>query len=420
MMAQLHIQLLGGFQLTYDGTPLTTLTQGRQQALLAYLLLHHHAPQLRHQIAFRFWPETNDEQALKNLRRLLTGLFQACPTLKPWIVSNQRTLQWQNHLALQLDVAEFEQICQQIDHDSSRGVTDRLLPLAEQARQLYRGELLPGFYDEWVLAARQQFQELYHTLLLRLIDTWQQQGDYQTALRYTKLLLEHDPISEHAYYRLIELQALLGNTAGAIQTYRLCQAVLQRELDVEPGPALQALYQRLSQPKSPLVTLENQQLHLLMQLFTHWQQSTTEQQHFPGVLHFLTVLTDVLIKHKRLSEASTTLQAALTCLDTSNEPYWEAEIQRLQGLLWWQEGRPAKVVENCFNGAITLARQHKAYFLEIQAIHTLHQFYLGQGEAMPKTLSDSWGRWFNLGLTHEVLTGLMFFFNPSAHKFSEL
>jgi DNA-binding SARP family transcriptional activator len=47
-MATLHIQLLGDFQLTVGGTPMVAVSQTRQQALLAYLVLHRHAPVTRY------------------------------------------------------------------------------------------------------------------------------------------------------------------------------------------------------------------------------------------------------------------------------------------------------------------------------------------------------------------------------------
>ncbi len=58
MTSILHIHLLGEFRLNYDDAPLTTLNTGRQQLLLAYLLLHRHAPQARQALAFLFWPDT--------------------------------------------------------------------------------------------------------------------------------------------------------------------------------------------------------------------------------------------------------------------------------------------------------------------------------------------------------------------------
>lgn len=69
----LHIQLLGDFQLCYGDQPVTTVNQARVQSLLAYLLLHRHAPQARQQLAFTFWPDVSEAQARNNLRRNGSG-----------------------------------------------------------------------------------------------------------------------------------------------------------------------------------------------------------------------------------------------------------------------------------------------------------------------------------------------------------
>ena len=79
MPAPLHIQLLGDFRLSAGAAPLTTVAAPRLQALLAYLLLHHAAPQPRRQVAFLLWPDSGEPQALTNLRSLLLLLRRALP-----------------------------------------------------------------------------------------------------------------------------------------------------------------------------------------------------------------------------------------------------------------------------------------------------------------------------------------------------
>lgn len=80
---QLQISLLGDFSLAY-GCPtcmmeVHTVNTARLQALVGYLLLHRTAPQARDHLAFLFWPDTNEAQALTNLRNLLHKLRQALP-----------------------------------------------------------------------------------------------------------------------------------------------------------------------------------------------------------------------------------------------------------------------------------------------------------------------------------------------------
>ena len=93
-MPTIALRLLGAFALTSDGAPLEGFAQPRLQALVAYLALHRRTPVLRAQLAAALWPETNDEQALKNLRTLLARLRAAMPEADALLAADALTLQW--------------------------------------------------------------------------------------------------------------------------------------------------------------------------------------------------------------------------------------------------------------------------------------------------------------------------------------
>src|SRR5437763_12859276 len=76
---KLHIRLLGDFRAAIGDKPVTSLNTPRLQALLAYLLLHRDAAQSRQHVAFLFWPDSSEDQALANLRNLLFSLRRALP-----------------------------------------------------------------------------------------------------------------------------------------------------------------------------------------------------------------------------------------------------------------------------------------------------------------------------------------------------
>ena len=71
----------GGFRLVYDGRPVAGIAQPRQQALLAYLMLHDHVPQPRQHLSFLFWPDSTEAQARTNLRYVLHQLRRSFPAL---------------------------------------------------------------------------------------------------------------------------------------------------------------------------------------------------------------------------------------------------------------------------------------------------------------------------------------------------
>src|SRR6516162_11769608 len=151
MKPTLQIRLLGNFSLTYADQQVTGLNSMRLQSLLAYLVLHRDAPQQRQHLAFLFWPETTEAQARNNLRQLLHQLRQAFPEVEYFLTADKQMVHWQPVTPFYLDVAEFEQALALADA-ATRQYDQHVLQVAlEQADGLYRGDLLPGCYDEWIL-----------------------------------------------------------------------------------------------------------------------------------------------------------------------------------------------------------------------------------------------------------------------------
>ncbi|MCB0112160.1 MAG: hypothetical protein KDE53_39830, partial [Caldilineaceae bacterium] len=150
----LEIRLLGNCNVVYDGRAINTLHDSpRLQALLAYLALHCDAPQPRRQIAYLFWPESTEKQARTNLRKLLLQLRRALPNAEQFLTDTQQTIQWQPAAPFWLDVADLQALLAKLQRDPED------LALLTHLHELYRGELLPNCYDEWVLRLRQHLHD---------------------------------------------------------------------------------------------------------------------------------------------------------------------------------------------------------------------------------------------------------------------
>lgn len=238
----LQIQLFGEFCLTLDNAPVAALNTPKLQLLLAYLVLHRDTPQARQGLAYRFWPDSNDSQARTNLRNAIHLLRTALPDAEQFLRIDNQTVQWRADSPFTLDVAAFEEGMQAVvaikDLPAAQAMLKRLLTL-------YRGELLSGFYEDWVLAARETWQERYLAALELASTLAEQQRDYRTAIDYNRRLLQIDPLREEAYARLMQLYALQGDRATALRVYHNCATILVRELGVEPGPVTQGIYERL-------------------------------------------------------------------------------------------------------------------------------------------------------------------------------
>src|SRR5437588_791543 len=252
-MPTLYLRLLGDFSLLYNDQQVTSLNTTRLRSLLTYLVLHRDVPQQRQHLAFLFWPDTTEAQARNNLRQLLHQLRQAFPAMEHFLSADTHMMHWHPVTPFHLDVAEFEQALTLADAASRRNDQHALQAALEQADNLYRGELLPGCYDEWILPERERLRQRHLQALEQLLRLFEGQGDTVTAIRYTQRLLGLNPLSEDLYRRLMRLFALNNDRASALHVYHTCVTTLQREMGVDPDPATREAYERLMQQETPAI-----------------------------------------------------------------------------------------------------------------------------------------------------------------------
>jgi len=239
---KLRIELFGGFRLTHDGELVTAIDTPRLQSLLVYLLLNRGTPQSRHRLAFRFWPDSPERQALTNLRNLLFRLRHSLPDADRFLRVDHATLEWREAAPYELDIAEFEDA---LSRAADASAPDEVQEALERAIDLYEGDLVPGLYDDWIGPERRRLRQSFERALEQLIQVLEDRRNYRAAIDYARRLVRHDSIREASCRRLMRLRALIGDRAGALRTYHRCSAALERELGVEPGPATREMYERL-------------------------------------------------------------------------------------------------------------------------------------------------------------------------------
>jgi DNA-binding SARP family transcriptional activator len=195
-MPALHLRLLGDFSLLYNDQQVTTLTTTRLRSLLTYLVLHRDVPQKREYLAFLFWPDTTEAQARNNLRQLLYQLRQAFPAVDQFLSAETHLLHWHTVMPFHLDVAEIEQALTLADAATRRNNPLALQAALEQVDSLYRGDLLPGCYDEWILPERERLRQRHRQALEQLLRLLEGQGDTVTAIRYAQRLIDRSPLQD--------------------------------------------------------------------------------------------------------------------------------------------------------------------------------------------------------------------------------
>ena len=152
-----RVRLLGTFRAERQGEEVTRFSTQQTASLFAYLALY---PRLhsREEVAYQIWPEVVDGKKLRgNLSVALTALRKRLepPSVTPGSVIEA------NRISVRLragsvtsDVTEFSATIKAAKQASA----EKAPAIWEAAARLYTGELLPGFYDEWVQQARRRLE----------------------------------------------------------------------------------------------------------------------------------------------------------------------------------------------------------------------------------------------------------------------
>lgn len=245
----LQIRFLGQFDIRADGKRLLISTRAAQ-SLFAFLVLTAGTPHRREKLAGLLWPDVTDENARRSLRQELWRLrkvlnSQPLPAASvradEYLVSEELTIAFNAAVAHWFDVAQFEQ---PISGDET--LNDLTHQLA-----LYKGELLPGFYDDWVFLERERVEQVYERKMQQLLDLLVQQERWTAVLEWSERWIAGGHTPEPAYRALMLAHGALGNPSQVKLTYERGVQALQEELGVKPSEESRALYEQLF-PKAQL------------------------------------------------------------------------------------------------------------------------------------------------------------------------
>ena len=248
-MPGLRFRLFGKFTAHHDAGLLTGLEASKDQELLSYLLIHRDRPHSREALASLLWGDTSTEKSKKYLRQALWHLHAALNSDD----GNESDVLLVDHDWLGLnpcndlwtDVGDFERAFsaaegipgRQLDAEKARGLRD--------AVSLYNDDLLPGYYQDWILFERERLQNMYLLMLDKLIVYLQFQGDYEVAQGYGATILRYDPARERTHRQLMHLYSLAGDRTSALRQFERCVQALKQELGVKPERKTVELYERI-------------------------------------------------------------------------------------------------------------------------------------------------------------------------------
>jgi DNA-binding SARP family transcriptional activator len=265
-MAHLAISLLGPFQVTLNGAPVTRFGADTARALLAYLTLHPGVEHRRKVLAGLLWPERPDSTALRNLRVALSRVREAigdrgAGAEHPFFLVTRRTIQVNpesdpatgSGQSWWVDVRAFRDALAEVKAHRHRHLEDcdTCAKQLSKAAELYRGEFLAEFslnstlFEQWLVIERERLHRQALDVLGTLAAYYEERTTYQEALRYARRQVELEPWCETAHRQWMCALALSGHRGAALAQYASCRHILAEELGVEPEEETKVLYERI-------------------------------------------------------------------------------------------------------------------------------------------------------------------------------
>lgn len=223
-----RLTLLGSWRVTRNGV--VHHLPGSAQRLVALIALSEHAS--RNYVAGTLWPDVPEARAHGSLRSTIWRVTRACPGLLD-IAREGLALD----PSVVVDVRELRRM-----FDEMLWGDPSIQHIASWPDSLW-GELLPGWYDEWVLLERERLRQMRVHALEVMTRSLGERGQYGEALEVGMATLAVAPLRESAHREIIRIHLAEGNYAEALRQFEVCAQLLRADLGLEPSEQMIDLMQ---------------------------------------------------------------------------------------------------------------------------------------------------------------------------------
>ena len=257
MRPKVAIRLLGRFSVHCGDQELLVHSSTRAKEILCYLAVNRRGPVSREALTEVVFHDCPTEKSRKGMRQALWQLradlsSKSSTACADRILSvEQGWVQFITDDRVWLDVADFERMTARRMSKQSRLLEFGDTALLVQAIDLYRGEFLEGWFQEWCLEERERLRQVYLGTLDALVAHCESGGDIKAGIAYAALALRSDSARECTHRSLMRLYCLLGDRASALRQYERCCLMLRQELGIGPDEDTRALQTQIRQGRRP-------------------------------------------------------------------------------------------------------------------------------------------------------------------------
>jgi YVTN family beta-propeller protein len=226
----MEFRVLGPLEVVDEGRALR-LGSGKQVALVAYLLLHANEAVSVDRLVDELWDETPPPTAAKIVRNYVSLLRRE--------LGDRLVTQSPGYL---LRVVDGELDSRQLE----RAVTSGDLESLNRALALWRGSPLAQVaYEPFAQSEIARLEELRLTAIEARVDAQLELGRHTEVVAELESLVRENPLRERLRGQLMLALYRSGRQADALATYQDARRTLDRELGIEPSPALRELERKI-------------------------------------------------------------------------------------------------------------------------------------------------------------------------------
>lgn len=238
---QISIRAFGKMQVKLgDQTISSTDWQSQTSRDLFFFILTHQGGVTKEDVGAAFWPDSSAEELKIRFKNAIYRLRRAIGNDS--VTFTNETYEFNRAIDYEYDVERFTRELAQVHPEDEEDIQIKHL---KAAIAVYQGPFLPKVDQTWVLAQRQNYEQMFIEAGVRLASLLVRNDHPSVALQYIKRVLEQDRCNEIAYRILMQVYASQGDRSSIKRTFETCKRTLLAELGVEPGMQTAELFENL-------------------------------------------------------------------------------------------------------------------------------------------------------------------------------
>jgi DNA-binding SARP family transcriptional activator len=245
----LAVRMLGSFDLTIDGRPVTHWHGQRTRSLMQFLTAHRLRRVSRDELIAVVWPDVDEENGRHRLHQgiyeLRSTLRAAAPGRSP-IVCVEGGYGFDRSVPVWVDVEVFDGLVSAAMRTLREQRVDEAIEVSRAALELYRGDFLRQATDaDWATCERNRLAARFVLLSIQLGELLTRRGDCRAALAVIDPVLSLEPWNEDATVLKMRCHATTGARSMAATAYRACAEALASEFGIKPAAHTVSVYEHI-------------------------------------------------------------------------------------------------------------------------------------------------------------------------------